>query len=120
MHIRLAATELKESNRYTKLSRQRGSAYSLILLWPHTDESDRTVRKKKQKRKKRERKKERNYETKTLMPFKQEKAGETQNILTSNPPRFFESATIDVEKRQQQILPCIMKRQETDLPTSFC
>lgn len=56
----------------------------------------------------------------TLVPFKQEKAGETQNILTSNPPKSFELATIDVEKRQQQILPCIMERQETDLLTSFC
>ena len=56
-----------------------------------------------------ERKKERNYETKTLVPCKQEKAGETQNILTSNPPRLFESATTDVEKGQQQILPCIME-----------
>lgn len=65
MHIRLVATELTENKQYTKLSRQRGSAYSLILLWPHTDESDRTVRKKKEEKKKKgkERKKERNYET---------------------------------------------------------
>lgn len=43
--IRLAATELIENNWQIKLPDKRGSAYSLILLWPHTDESDRTVRK---------------------------------------------------------------------------
>lgn len=49
---------------------------------------------------------------KTFVQFKQEKAGEKQNILIINSSRLFELATTDVEKRQQQIMLCITERQD--------